>query len=134
MNENEIEKKAIHALDDSLDEISPEVRQGLYEARQKALSTKSKPWFQQPAVGWAVAAGVSGLLFVNYFPQQQEGISEANASLASDVDIEDLMFLSSLDETDLDIMQDLEFSYWLSEQLNDEEESETLPSDDMRNG
>ncbi len=130
MNDNEIEQHSKQALNESLRDVSSEVRQSLYESRRAALTTQKNVWFKQATMGLALAAGFAAILLVNYFPKQQiEPFSQhAHAN------IDDFMFLSTFDETDLEVAEDIEFTYWLSEQLENETSPEILSNSELRNG
>ncbi len=130
MNEDDIQQHANQALDESSRTLSPEIRQHLYEARQRALSHPPQPWFKRPLGGFAVAASFSALLLLNYIPTQQ---SNPMPDLAK-TSLEDFILLSSFDESDMEIAEELEFAYWLTEQLDNESTPEYLPNSELRNG
>lgn len=138
MNDKELEQQAKQALDKSTQTLSPELRQRLYEARQTALSKREKPWFKQPFVGFAVAASFSAVLLVNYLPQdplQNEQMPDQIAdNTVNNSALNDLMFIASFDDIDMEIAEDIEFAYWLSEQLENESSTETLSNGELRNG
>jgi hypothetical protein len=138
MIDKELEHQANKALDKSTREISPSVRQGLYEARQAALSAQNKTWFRRPIVGFAIAASFSAILLVNYLPtdlsQESPSLPQVASHSPNSAEFDDFMFLASFDETDIAIAEDLEFAFWLSEQLEDDSNIEILSDAERRNG
>jgi hypothetical protein len=138
MNDNELEQHAKQALDRSAQEISPDVRQSLYEARQIALSKQETTWLKRPIVGFAVAASFSALLLINYLPNDTSQQAPTPPQIANttidDTALDELLFLSNFDEIDMAVAEDLEFAYWLSEQLENDSSNETLSNGELRNG
>jgi len=138
MNDKEIEQQAKKALDQSTRELSPRIRQSLYEARQVALSRQHKPRLTRPLVGFAIAASFSAILLVNYLPQdptqQEQLLSEVTSDTNNSREFDDFIFLASFDDTDIVIAEDLEFAYWISEQLENDSNIENLSNDELHNG
>ena len=103
------------ALDESLDELSPEVLEGLREARLRALaSVRPRPAIYRlvPENRWvwggALAAGLAVLAVTS--------IWQDNPELLPTSDAESLLALAELNDTEWQLVQDeLEFAYWLSE-------------------
>lgn len=135
MNEQDLHQHANKALDESTQTLSPDVQRQLNEARQKAIlsrdadQTVSSNWISRPAFGFATAASVC-LAIILSLPNEQE----IDSPLAVNQHLDDLLLLSQLDNTDLEIVEDLEFAYWLSEQLDHETLNNEQSADDLRNG
>jgi len=105
-----------HALNSSVDPLSPNVEKRLQQARLAALDAQPKPWFrfQAPWLGWSLAASLCLAIYLNIGPQQ-------TPELTSNSELDAFILMTSLDETELDIIEDLEFAYWISQQLNAED-------------
>ena len=103
------EQKSKSLLDESLDDISPDVARRLQQARNGALE-KAKPrtiWSYTPQAIAAtlVVAVISASLLFNF----DDNVLN-NTEIAMDADIE--MLTSS---EGLELMEDLEFMQWLAE-------------------
>ena len=110
MNKSEeFEKKAKVLLDQSLDDLSPDITRRLQQARYAALE-KAKPrsiWsFYPQAVTVMFAIAVISVSLLFNFDNNQLNKTE----LAMEADIEMLTASESLD-----LMEDLEFMQWLVE-------------------
>ena len=103
-DESSIENQVNQALDESITNLSPEVRRSLNQSRIKALEVNAHSnWHLSPIQ--KLAAGVSFLLVVSISWQflsspQEEMITP---------------FAAVLNE-DLEMLTDLEFVYWLAEE------------------
>lgn len=110
MNKPEnFEVKAKSLLDESLDDISPDVAHRLQQARYAALE-KAKPhsiwsFYPQAIAAMFAIAVISASLFFNF----DENVLN-NTELAMETDIEMLTTNEGLD-----LMEDLEFIQWLAE-------------------
>lgn len=106
---DEFAKKAKAHLDESLDELSPEITRRLQQARYAALE-KAKPhslWQLFPQVAAAVfAISVISISLSFYFNQSEV----ADTVLAMETEME---MLTSNDN--LELMEELEFIQWLVE-------------------
>ena len=105
----DFEKKSKVILDDSLNDISPEVARRLQQARYAALE-KAQPrklwsFFPQAATAVFAVSIISATVFINY---NQSDTTEN--ILATGIEME---MLSSSDNFEL--MEDLEFIEWLAE-------------------
>ena len=108
-NSEEFEKKAKVLLEQSLDDLSPDITRRLQQTRYAALE-KAKPrsiWSFYPQAATAVfaIAVISVSLFFNFDNNQLN-----KTELAMEADIEMLTANESLD-----LMEDLEFMQWLVE-------------------
>ena len=110
MNKPEnFEEKAKSLLDESLDDLSPDISRRLQQARYAALE-KAKPrnlwsFFPQALTAMFVVAVVSASLVFNFNED-----TLMNTDLAMETDIE--MLTSN---EGLELMEDLEFMQWLAE-------------------
>jgi len=99
-----IENQVNQSLDESVENLSPEVRRHLNQSRIKALEVKvHSHWRLSPIQ--KIAAGVSFLLVVSFSWQ----------FMSQPVDDAVTPFAAVLDE-DLEMLSDLEFVYWLAEE------------------
>ena len=103
------ENKAKSLLDESLDDISPDISRRLQQARYAALE-KAKPrsfwsFYPQALTALFAVAVVSGSLIFNF---NEDNL--INTDLATETDIE--MLTSN---EGLELMEDLEFMQWLAE-------------------
>lgn len=104
-DKNSIENQSIeelvnHSLDDSIENLSPQVRRGLTQSR--ILATKLKPGFSPI---WKLAGGISFLFVVSF---SWQFIKAPKPELMTP-------FAAVLTE-DLEMLDDLEFVYWLTEE------------------
>ncbi len=103
---DEFEKSINQALDDSIDDLSPEVRRSLNQIRVKATEKKSTRFLLVPLASSFV------LIFAVLIGSQQG---------PEKIVIEETPFAEVLQE-DLELIDDLEFIYW----INEESESANL--------
>ena len=101
-----IEEQVNQALDSSVQELSPEIRRRLNQARISATEKQSQPRYY-----WKAASAFS-LVFA---------LAVGWQLLPPPVPTEETPFADVLQE-DLDMLDDLEFVYWMAE----EEQSATL--------
>ncbi|MDH5601461.1 MAG: DUF3619 family protein [Gammaproteobacteria bacterium] len=103
------EQKNKSLLDESLDDISPEIMRRLQQARYAALE-KAKPrtiwsYYPRAIAATLVVSVISASLFINF----DDNVLN-NSEVAMEADIE--MLTSS---EGLELMEDLEFMQWLAE-------------------
>ena len=110
MNKPEnFENKAKSLLDESLDDLSPDIARRLQQARYAALE-QAKPrsilsFYPQAVAAMLVVAVVSASLLFNF----DDNVLN-NTELAMETDMEMLITNESLD-----LLEDLEFMQWLAE-------------------
>ena len=110
MNKPEnFENKAKSLLDESLDDLSPDIARRLQQARYAALE-QAKPrsilsFYPQAVATMLVVAVVSASLLFNF----DDNVLN-NTELAMETDMEMLITNESLD-----LLEDLEFMQWLAE-------------------
>jgi len=156
MTEDLISQKAVDALDNSVESLSPEIQQKLSLARKNALEHVSKPtssarklfsFLGLSPAHFGARTVVSALVFSfclvlvfqgplysdkQYIDRQYTAgtssaftnpIDETIHTLIKDettaTNIESFILLSSFNETELEVIEDLEFAYWLSEELSE---------------
>ncbi|MCW8880523.1 MAG: hypothetical protein OQJ89_10400 [Kangiellaceae bacterium] len=98
--QDELELRANSALESSVENLDPAVRRKLNQARIKALESKAsgvRVFKLVGAVSFVLAIG-----FVSLFNMEQESINSTP-------------FAEVLEE-DLEMLEDLEFVYWMAEQ------------------
>ncbi len=110
-----LENSVNSALDESIEELSPDVRRRLTMMRTNATQTKERlTWFDY-AASWKTATAFSLVLTVTvswtFWPNQVATPMQEVADLSP--------FAEVLQE-DLEMLNELEFVYWLAEE-NDSE-------------
>ncbi|WP_196137226.1 hypothetical protein [Aliikangiella sp. G2MR2-5] len=101
-----IEQRVCEGLDESVSSLNPDVRRALNQARAKAVEKKGASFpFLKLAGGVSFAFAV--LMVSQFYTQQPE---------------ENLTPFAEVLEEDIEMLDDLEFAYWLAE----EEESANL--------
>ena len=114
MNTEELEQKSRQALEQSIERLSPELQKRLLAARQTALQARPKPWWQNSWLGWGLAASLSlGVLLTT--------VPERSPEQASNSALDEFILLASMDDTDLEIIEDIEFADWLSQAFESED-------------
>jgi len=125
-SQENVAQNANSALDQSISHLPPNVESRLQTARKIALTKQRKPAFKfnanMPSVVFNTRVLSTGLAFsfcLTLFwmiNSQETSIKTPEIVQAGPQNnIEAFILLSSLDETELDIIEDLEFVYWLSE-------------------
>lgn len=125
-NQATTEMAARDALDSAAAGLARQHRARLDQARRTALtqvssarpySTESNAW-RTGWAGFAVAAGLGSLILMNTSFQSatQDALPDAAEHF---VVFSDLDTLAELDATDYEIIEDLDFAYWLSTQDED---------------
>jgi hypothetical protein len=97
----ELEDTINHALDQSIETLSPEIRRSLNQSRFNATEKKSR------RVIWIPLASAMSLAFALIIGWQ---ISQPPAT-------SETVFADVLQE-DLEMLEDLEFAYWISEEID----------------
>lgn len=104
------------ALDNSLDQVSPEVQARLKQARISAMANserKSMPSVFLPVGGAAFALG---MLLILVWPSMQE-TDQGLQAIAFEEQLEDLILVSEMDEETLAVVEEIEFAYWLAQEM-----------------
>ena len=106
------------ALDHAAQQLAAQHRQALAQARTAALARAGKPRVLNAQSGWigfAVAASFGAFMLLQTGPQPAapEATLDAAEHFAA---LSDLDELTELDTTDYEIIEDLDFAYWLSTQ------------------
>jgi len=119
--ERRIQESANKALDKSLSSIDQSTQARLRESRMQALALAKKPSIWQAMfkpLPIASALAFSFALIIS-FPQWQSSPSSNNTSLLAQQEaFDDLLLLSDLDDDTLELVEDLEFALWLSEEMD----------------
>lgn len=127
-DEQHIEAKANKVLDESLNNLSPETQARLSESRKHALMMAGKPSFWQAFIKPIPIASALAFSFalIIALPQWQSSSSHHlndRNSLAIHEEFDDFLLLTEVDDETLEIIEDLEFALWLSEEVE-------LPNED----
>jgi len=120
------------ALDQSIESLSPNVQSRLQQARENALNhqTRSKLFAnlcsffrRQSFTNQALEAGLAFcLLALMVFPiissikktTIEQPLASSNSALG------EFILLSNFDDTELEVIEDIEFAYWLSQEFENE--------------
>ena len=107
--QHEFEQQAKTLLDQSVEELSPDIQRRLQQARHAALEkAQARPrWWGLPAAAMAMAlvAVVTTSMLLN---QHHDALPETMLALETEMEL-----LTSTDN--LELMEDLEFMQWLME-------------------
>lgn len=123
ISENQINHHSKMVLDKSVDELSPELQSRLSVARHAALERLSEQC-SSPVLSMVntktLCAGLAfSLLALLIWPLLEPSPISDTPSMASNIRLDEFILLTTLDETDLDVIEDIDFAYWLSEGLSD---------------
>jgi hypothetical protein len=111
LSEHEIHQLVNESLDYSVENLDEELVDRLRSGRKRALlggSSRTWQWQWQWQWQWLSVGAVAGLLLVLVFSWSGEGTS----IITDDMYLADEMLQS---EESMDLMQELEFYYWLEE-------------------
>lgn len=119
---DKIETQVSKALDQSLEQLSPRTQAQLRQARERALATAGKKtgsmqWLRPVPIGGAAFALC--LLMVLVWPSLQT-VEHSLPSLAFEEGLEDLILVSEMDEETLALVEEIEFAYWLAQEIPDD--------------
>lgn len=122
--EQEISASINKVLEQQVDSLDDSVQQRLFEARREAMqathANANKRRFVLPV--WSTLA-VSGALsvFVALIMWPQFDVSKPPLERVAEVDaLDELLWLSEIDDESLELVEELEFAYWLSQELDGE--------------
>lgn len=119
--ERHIQESANKALDKSLYSIDQNTQARLRESRIQALALAQKTsiWqsmFKPFPIATALAFSFALIIAL---PQWQSSPSSIhNSTLAQQEAFDDLLLLSELDDDTLELVEDLEFALWLTEEID----------------
>lgn len=123
------------ALDDSVERIAPETRQALRSAREQALRVaERKTFWQQPFL--PLASGLAMVMvIVLIWPGVEQDVIPDSQSASSPIadnqslplsqgqqgeNLEDWLWVSELDNETFELVEEIEFAYWLSQAMSEE--------------
>ncbi len=118
-----IETLMAKSLDESLKNLPDSVQAKLAAARQKALLVSQQPAKEQPSKDqedhwhkpmWAIAASVCLMLPLWYAMNTTNSPLPLQSTSLTSVDI--MFTLAELDDDEMEVVDNLEFALWLSEQ------------------
>jgi hypothetical protein len=108
-NDNsQLENRVNNALDSSIDDLHPDIRRKLNQARIKALRPQAAiPFFKKSA--WKMAGAISFVLTLTII------------AMTDNHDIEQIkntiVFEDSLTNEDINLLENLEFALWIAEEV-----------------
>jgi len=125
----QIAKQSNAALDDSIESLSPSVEARLQQSRRIAIhslmnqqqSAQSSQFNLWPLLNVKVlSAGLACCLMVFFTLSLTTNQHAPNSStfLSSNTDLSEFILLSNFDDTELEVIEDIEFAYWLSQELD----------------
>ena len=116
--ERRIRERANEALDKSLSSINQHIQARLRESRIQALAEKPSIW-QSILKPLPIASALAfSFALIIVLPQWQSSSSSNTNFLAQQQAFDDLLLLSEVDDDTLDLVEDLEFALWLSEEMD----------------
>ena len=134
-------EQTVEALDASIEKLSPDISTRLKAARRTALAVQEKPeinqnwhqfqFFSSKTLSAGLALSVCLLVFWNLIPLNSQ---QQTPTFASSQNLSAFILLSTLDETELDIIEDIEFAYWLAQELETQGSSDTSSLGTHNNG
>ncbi|MFT6733122.1 MAG: hypothetical protein ACJAS9_001307 [Polaribacter sp.] len=111
-NNSQTEKRVIDALDSSIDDLHPDIRRKLNQARTKALQTKpSNSFFSRPILK---VAGVVSFITLIALVSVDINKNELSSSANNIVEIETDFNKFQLEE--IELLEQLEFALWMTEE------------------
>ncbi len=116
MNQQQLENASRDALDYSVTSLDLDTQDALRAARLAALQERRQNYTLRCSgfSAWLWSAGIacSAWLIFTLLPEQ------STLDFGSEADSEaEFILLTSLDDTELDIVEDLDFAYWLSQHM-----------------
>ena len=148
-NQKNIPEHSASALDKSIEGLSPEICERLEAARKIALAStpnsQSNPkptnkvytWFKNldATILKPLSTGLAfSFCLAVFWAILPSDTSQKTPNMASSPDLSAFILFNTLDETERDIIEDIEFAYWLAQELGTEDHFDTQPSDTNRNG
>ena len=122
------------ALDKSVESLSPNVQSRLQQARENAVNHQIQAksfanlyayFIRQSFTTQAMEAGMAfcllALVIVPFISSIKETTIEPSLARSNSV-IDEFILLSNFDDTELEVIEDIEFAYWLSQELEDEDD------------
>jgi hypothetical protein len=105
---SQIENRVNNALDSSIDDLHPDIRRKLNQARIKALQSQTAmPFFKKST--WKMAGAISFVLTLTFI------------TMTGNQDIEQtkntIVFEDSLTNEDISLLDNLEFALWIAEEV-----------------
>lgn len=139
--DQKLAEQTVEALDASIEQLSPDISTRLKAARRTALAVQEKPeinqnwhqfqFFSPKTLSAGLALSVCLLVFWNLLPLNSQ---QQTPTFASSQNLSAFILLSTLDETELDIIEDIEFAYWLAQELETQGSSDTSSLGTHNNG
>jgi len=118
--ERRIQESTNEVLDKSLSSIDQNIQARLRETRMQALARAEKPsiWLSMLKPLPIASALAFSFALIIALPQWQSNSSSKNSMLAQQQAFDDLLLLSEVDDDTLELVEDLEFALWLSEEMD----------------
>ena len=115
---SKIEKRVTEALDTSIDDLHPDIRRKLNQARIKAMQVKTvSPFYKQPK--WKVAGAVSFVITLSVISMSnnQESGQMKNTLAENSAVGKSMIFEESLSSEEINLLENLEFALWMAEEV-----------------
>jgi len=140
-----VPERSALALDKSIEDLSPEICGRLAAAREIAITSQSDTkqknkvytWLNSlnPTVLKPLSAGLAfSFCLVVFWAMLPPSTSQKTLNMSSNPDLSAFILFNTLDETERDIIEDIEFAYWLAQELGTEDHFDTQPSGKNHNG
>lgn len=136
LEEYRIQDSANKALSDSLSSIEQQTQARLRNSRMQALALAEKQSIWQIILKpFPIASALAfsfALIFV--LPQWQSNSTSENRQLFAQQEVfDDLLLLSEVDDDTLELIEDLEFALWLSEEMDTPSEGANIENQARNN-
>lgn len=123
-NDLQIENQINNALDSSIDDLHPDIRRKLNQARMRALQTKqSNSLFSSPILKTVGAVSLVALVVLMTLDTNQNEISSTNNIVELEKQlqsIEDAVpqknILNAFELEEIELLEQLEFALWMAEE------------------
>jgi hypothetical protein len=119
--ERRVQESVNSALDESLSSIDQSTQAGLRQSRMQALALAERPRIWQSMLKplpIASALAFSFALIISLPQWQSSPSSNGTSILAQQQEFDDLLLLSDIDNDILELVEDLEFALWLTEEMD----------------
>ncbi|PHS18608.1 MAG: hypothetical protein COA86_07930 [Kangiella sp.] len=117
-DDSQVEKRVNDALDSSIEDLHPDIRRKLNQARIKALqSTTAMPFFKKPV--WKIAGAVGFVITLSFITiSNKQELSERSNTIAENSGTEKpMIFENSLSNEEIILLENLEFALWMAEEV-----------------
>ena len=116
-NDSLVEDRVVSVLDSSIEDLHPDIKRKLNQARIKALQSRTTmPFFKKPV--WKIAGAVSFVITLSIISINNiQELGEIDTSIAEKTIVEKpMIFTDSLTDEEIILLENLEFALWMTEE------------------